>query len=106
MRVMVAARQAGKTTRIVEILKADPNGALITHSVLRADQLRREHPELADQIYPVRQEIRGHNFSNLYVDDIDLVLAALLDKPVTFGTMTAAMEFNPLGSHMTGWNNG
>lgn len=105
MRVMVAGRAAGKTTRIVKALRDDPGGVLVTNSEMSADQLRKKYPDLADRIYSVRHDFRGHNFSSLYVDNIDLVLATLLGKPVTFGTMTAAMEFTPPGNHMTGWNN-
>lgn len=78
MRVLVTGRQAGKTTRIITMLRANPEAVLVVATAMRADTLRKEHPNLANQIVSCNTNLRGRKFSKMYVDDVDQVLANLL----------------------------
>ena len=90
MIVLVGARRAGKTYKIIESMQADPNIVMVCASVTIADMTRREYPDMAGRIFgPNREALRclGPN-TRFVIDNADLLLDYTLGRTIHGATLT------------------
>lgn len=93
--LVILPRAGGKTTRMLEWMRAAPPGehrVLVCIDQMEADRLRRENPDLEDWQFKsvglVKRDLwgsgslLGRDRIVLGVDNLDLVLAQLLRWPV------------------------
>lgn len=67
MRIIYGPRRSGKTTKLIGLCLADPNGVLVTPN---ARQIERDYPELRDRIYTsIDAALLRHRKSFLYIDE-------------------------------------
>ena len=91
MKVMVAGRQHGKTTSLVEAMRWKPEAVLVVHTNEYAAVIENEYPFLRGRVYgPNKGVLRGLD-RPVCVDNIDLILADLLHPRIVAGTMTGRL---------------
>lgn len=90
MRLIVEPRRSGKTSTMIEMIEENKEAMLVVFSEQEADRLRMLKPELARRIVAASaiEQLHGRRFSELYVDNADMVLRAMLG-PVTVATFTS-----------------
>ncbi|WP_147154151.1 hypothetical protein [Reyranella soli] len=78
MRIDYSPRASGKTTRLIEWLKAKPDRFLLTFSHDEENRLKRLHPDLSNRIVDWRSYQRrfmhGSPMHQIAIDNVDLVL--------------------------------
>lgn len=98
MRIYNMPRQSGKTTLLINWLTLDENHILIVHSTEEASRLRRDYEEVADQIvtvtFVVGGGLRGRRNIVVAIDNLDLILPALLGWPNRIGPITYTGEYS------------
>ena len=89
--ILLGGRGSGKTHKIIEAMRADPNIILVCHSEIVANMRRKQYPDLAIRILaPNPEHLRGLDTSfRVVVDNAELLLAQVLGKPIYGATMTA-----------------
>lgn len=90
MKILVAGRQAGKTTRLIEILKNDPYAFMVVFSYGEKSRLSLLYPELREQIVTAGTDLRGRQVSKVYIDNLEMVLAQQFG--ITPSLVTADVE--------------
>lgn len=100
MEIIQSGRRMGKTTYLLSRLEQDPESVMVVHSYQERDRLKREiHErwddidiagEIANRIVSIDSIISGHlrgrQFSEIHVDNLDLILPYLLGGKI--GTVT------------------
>lgn len=87
-------RGAGKTTKAMEWLAADPYRVLVTTSYRRRQQLLllpydvREHQIITSDEALLGNSLRGRRISAMGFDDLDIILKMLFRSEVDFITLT------------------
>lgn len=84
-RVILKPRHAGKTTQMLQWLRDTPDGVMVCATEHEAMRLREENPDLEGRRFVSATDARnlaGRRPVVLGVDNIDLVLAALLGHRV------------------------
>jgi len=83
-------RQSGKTTRIVEWAKQNPNRMIIVLDETRRRCLR--HLISPDRVVTLREALdgvlEGRCFEEVGIDDADAVLMQMFRRPIGYLTMT------------------
>lgn len=90
MKILVAGRQAGKTTRLIEMLKNDPYAFMVVFSYSEKSRLSLLYPELREQIVTAGTDLRGRQVSKVYIDNLEMVLAQQFG--ITPSLVTADVE--------------
>jgi hypothetical protein len=100
MEVVIGGRQCGKTTRARQWLMASDNRVMLVYSEMRRDQTIRElvryglDKELAERQVRTVQDVaslRGSQ-AEIGIDDLDMCLATLVGRMVTYATVTGTVE--------------
>lgn len=92
--IVAAPRQCGKTMAILERLRDDPRAIMVVDTHMRMERLTKAHPDIAKQVYTVRDVFNKRMPSRdreLYVDDFDdawIEIMECLGYSVTACTMT------------------
>lgn len=94
--VIMGGRQSGKTSAIIDQLKQDPKGVLLTINEQEADRLRKLYKgQIEDwRIVSVnlwRQVKTKVLFPHVYIDNADLVLQGMLQSRVFMVSMTTSI---------------
>ena len=98
MQVIVGGRRSGKTHKLVEWLKEDPDRVLICHSASEAERLTRDYGIHPRQIMSISAwSSRGLSgmsrpSTKIAVDNLDLVLPILLGVNVEMVALTGAIR--------------
>jgi hypothetical protein len=76
MRAIIAARQGGKTTRMIEEMRKEPRAVMIVRSHHMKDLLAKEYPDIAKRLYTLDDfptHSRGRTLPDdpIYLDDAD-----------------------------------
>lgn len=99
MQILLMNKGKGKTSIILNRMHNDPHSVMICHTQEEARRVWEESYSwginvLEYQFIPAfkaRNELQGRTVSNLYVDNIELVLSVLLGNPVD--VVTADNDF-------------
>lgn len=107
MRFIVRHRSQGKTTKLIEWMKAAPEGearVLITHSLGETNRLQRENPDMASWQFVNIPDLTGAGFMAgvlagrrnvvLAIDNLDMVLQSLLRSPFPIEVVAATGELD------------
>ncbi len=103
MRLHIGPRQSGKTTALLEWLRAGPDRYVVVHSqfeAYRLSQLVIEYPDLFDKIITVdelisKRILRGKRNAEIAIDNLDLVLPQLIGSfSTTIGPITYTGDFS------------
>lgn len=93
MRIFNMPRQTGKTTMLLSKLELDPKAIMVVHSWPERERLHHElhirwenNPEIAAQIadriitidHVISGKLRGRQFSEIHIDNLDLILPYLI----------------------------
>lgn len=90
MHIISQPRQSGKTTQLIGMCRALPDAWLVVHSQYRAQDLRRQYPELASRIVPVHRLMDADvpRDTVLLFDELALCLGGLFNRRVLVATVT------------------
>jgi hypothetical protein len=82
VKFIIRSRRGGKTHELLERLRTNPGAVLIAFNEHYTETLRNENPKLRERIMSVGMWMgygcHGHRYKELLVDNIDLILPALL----------------------------
>lgn len=99
MEIIMRGRAGGKTHELLRLMAANPSSVMVCFGAASADQTER----FAQRLYPdVRwsgrfvschepERLRGRS-GDIYVDNVDIVLAALLGRTPAIGTVTGSLS--------------
>lgn len=98
MRMLLGSRGSGKTNTLIEAMAENPNAVTVVSSRREAELFLEQAQGNGYTIDP-RNVLTAHDFREgrlrflrereIYVDNVDFVLATLLGGPVAYATMTA-----------------
>ena len=90
MEIFVSGRQTGKTDRLVRWLRTQPKGVIVTMHESERRRLIEEYKLEPEQVVSCQNSmlLRGRDIDSVGVDNVELVLMALLGHTVDKGTMT------------------
>lgn len=101
MEIYTMPKFSGKTTLLMEELKAKPYTVYITTSGMHAASLREQYEELSDRIYSVDSYLycvnRGliHPGAEILIDELQDVLYAVFNRTTHKATLT---DYTPGGA--------
>ena len=92
------ARQIGKTTKMIKWLEGDKHRTLLVHNRHYAEDLKRQHPQVATQIFEFdnfRVNKKGFwpQSREIAIDNIDIILQRWFNAPVKYVTFTGGVDF-------------
>ena len=87
MELDYSPRQSGKTTRIVEWLRLNPMGLVVTFSRDRADAIKKEFglsegSVLSWDEYYKGYKTYGKDISEIVIDDVDIILQKICKEKI------------------------
>lgn len=87
MIIDASPRRSGKTTRVVEWVKAEKNRAMIVHSIDEKKRIIKEYGLTEDQVYTHNQIINspyglGAKISDFYIDNAEKVINKIFSDKV------------------------
>lgn len=87
----------GKTERVLQWMRTNPDGVLLCHTKNEVERLRNENPDIFPSRFVymglVGDKLRGYPVSNLAIDNLDLMLPFLLGVPqIKIDLVTATGE--------------
>ena len=92
MEIDYSPRCSGKTTRMIEWLKEDPNRVLVVHTIGYRDNLKRQYPELSERFHVAHTLMDSHlhisHESVLGFDNLDLILAHMFKRRIGIASIT------------------
>lgn len=78
MDVIIESRGGGKTTKLIEWLRATPKSLFIAHSIDEADRLKRAYPDVAESIIDYQSWLGSKKYGakneEACIDNADLIL--------------------------------
>jgi hypothetical protein len=104
MKFLVTGRGEGKTTKLIEWMKAASDGEvriLVSHSLREVNRLQRENPDMASWQFVGVDDVRAPGFLaglpryeriTVAIDNLDLVLQGLLHSQYPITVVAATGE--------------
>lgn len=109
MKIIQLPRRGGKTYQIATLLKANPTHAAVVFSHVAREGVLHEHDpdgklKLAVRIFSVQDvlnhKLLSHRFDVIHVDNLDMVLRALLGGDVGLVTTTEGASNDEVHYHL------
>ena len=93
MHVYAAPRRGGKTHKLIELMRKNPNSIMIC-AAGTLTYARREYPEIADRLFPPNRErlLGWDRDAPIYVDNAEFLLQEFLGRMPTVATFTGQSE--------------
>ena len=88
MKIIYSSRQSGKTTDMVDMVKDDPHGIMITPTLQQARHLLDRLPKNKIMVWREALKISRQANKNLYIDDAEFVLAGMFESNVKVISMS------------------
>ena len=93
MFIIAGGRRAGKTHKLIEMLREHPGMIMVAASSQIAAMTRKEYPDLAERIVGPTANLRGLDPTRpVVVDNADLLLGFLVQHYITGITATGKAE--------------
>jgi hypothetical protein len=81
VKFFISGRQAGKTSSVVEAMRWENNAVMIVHNMKEATRIVETYPWMQGKVATVSRAATGllsNRYQKVYIDNLDLVLPALL----------------------------
>lgn len=92
MRILSKARRDGKTYSVVELFMKDIHAVLVVFSRIEKLRIIKDYKisnkEKQQRIVHHTDALRGLQISEIYIDNLDMVLQGLFRHPITLATLT------------------
>ena len=79
MEIINISRQAGKTTKVIEAMKRNPNALMLTFSEMEKSRIEKLKPNLRGRVmsiseYQKEESYLGKRFNEIHIDNLELCL--------------------------------
>ncbi len=90
MVVKVTGRRGGKTHFLFEQMIKDPHAIMLQPTIQMVRMIQDEYPVLKGRIFAYSElnNLKGKNYSDLYVDNLDILLGTILGQTPKIVTIT------------------
>lgn len=81
MKFLVTGRAEGKTTSIVQAMRWEDDSIMLVHNQTESDRIKKDYPWMKGRVIAVARSgeyLREGNYKKVYIDNLDLILPALL----------------------------
>lgn len=96
MIIYSSGRQTGKTTALIDEMYRDTEALLVVHNYTEVQRLVRDYPSLEDRVlsidHVISGKLRGRKYSQIHIDNLDIVLPYLIGGRIGTVMMTEENE--------------
>ena len=83
MQVIARPRNKGKTSYIIEQLRATPGSVMLVRDIQNRDAMLRKYPDLTDRIFTYNTSgLIGRTVASIWVDDVEEYLHRKIGWPI------------------------